>query len=177
MRRREFARTIGAGIATLGISSSVTARSEGELPNGNVPVETVSIFSSEEDPRIVSAGSWLNHRWGWVDAEGGDSTYEDVKNWRDATEHTILIDGEEIETPEQYWGDIYQNDDGSWIVLWEYYTPPKEPGVYTFTVKTRYTEDFEDTDTDPDTRDADREAGETEFALTGYYRVVGGKRG
>lgn len=41
----------------------------------------------------------------------------------------VRIDGEPVEEEDEYWGEVQQTDDGSWIVRWRYATPPKEPGL------------------------------------------------
>lgn len=172
MRRRQALRTIGAGIATLGVSSTASARGRDETPNGNVETTDVNIFAPEDDPVDVPAGNWVNHSWGWIDAGyGGDSTEEGIEAYLEAVEITIRIDGEEIADPDQYWGEPKQNDDGKWIVRWEHVTPPKSPGHHTFTLEAFFPDGFEDDG------EVVREPGSRE-ELTGHYEVTrGGGKG
>lgn len=170
MRRRTFAKTVGAGIAGLGLSSTVSARGEGELPNENVDFTRVHPFGSKKNPIAVPTGSWIKHYTGWVD--DGEQHKEEVEAYLDAVELSAYIDGEEVEKPEQYWGDIWlqdRSDEGEepvykWVVYWEYDTPPKEPGMHTFRTEYHY----------PDGLDAgasQRPVGHTD-TLTSYYEVL-----
>lgn len=176
MKRRDFVtRASGIALGSVLASGTVAGRDGGSSPNGNVRTETVSIFAPEDDPRQVSTGSWISHSWGWFDGEGGDSTREDLERWLDAVELTVLIDGEEVENPDQYLGEIFLNDDGKYQIDWEYVTPPKSPGRYTFTVEYYYPDGFEDvSDEDEEGPDIEHPPGFRQ-AWTGHYEVTGGR--
>ncbi|WP_430505286.1 hypothetical protein [Haloparvum sp. PAK95] len=164
MRRRRYVKAVGTGIATLGLSSTASARGEGELPNGRVRETRVNPFPSKEDAAEVPAGNWVTHYVGWVDVNG-ESRRTDIERWLDAVEFSASIDGEPIEDPDRFWNDPEINDDGNWIVWWEYSTPPKSEGVHTFTTKFEYPDGFEDAGK------TIRDPGRTD-ELTGYYEVV-----
>lgn len=170
--RRTVLKTVGTGI-TLGggtlASTPAAARAAGELPNDDVPTELVSIFAGRADPRQVSAGTWLEHTHAWIDREGGDRTKADVERYLDAVETTHWIDGERVENSGQYWGEIVPKD-GSWYVPWEYYTPPKSPGLHTFTAEFYFPDGFEDLSEDEDATNLDIAPGST-TTLTGFYEV------
>lgn len=118
MRRRQLARIIGAGSAGLGLTSTVSARGEGELPNDHVDTVRIHPFANDkEDPITVPAGTWLEHSIGWIDT--GEQNKSDVQTFLDSVEYAAWIDGEEIENPEQYWGDIYWDAENErWTVWW-----------------------------------------------------------
>ncbi|WP_148263711.1 hypothetical protein [Halopiger xanaduensis] len=171
MERRQVVQMLGSGIAALGFSSTVSARSDGEAPNGNVETADVNIFSPKNDPVEVSSGTWVNHYWGWVDADyGGDSTEDGIEAFLDAAEITVRIDGDEISDPDQYWGEPEQNDEDQWVVWWEYVTPPKGPGLYTFTLESYFPDGLKVNG------EVVREPG-TRNEFTGYYEVTGGSDG
>lgn len=172
--RRTVLKTLGAGIAVGGASFASTpaaARDSGEPPAGNVPTTEVTILIPKDDPRPVEPGSWLKHYHGWIDGEGGDRTKADVERWLDSVETTPKIDGEVIENPSQYWGDVtYSEEYDSWVVFWEYYTPPKKPGLHEFSVEYSHPDGFEDTSPEEGTRDIDLEPGFTN-TISGYYQI------
>lgn len=173
MRRRTFAKSIGAGIAGLGLTSTVSARSEGELPNENVEFTNVHPFAPAEDPVTVPAGDWIRHIVGWVD--DGEQRRVDVEAYLDAVEMRVWIDGDEIENPDQYWGDIVYQDRTAedeepaykYFVWWTYDTPPKDPGSHTFTVEFAF----------PDGLDAGESTRPVGFSRTfeGHYEVRPGR--
>lgn len=164
MIRRRFLET--AGTVTLGglfASGTVSATEGGSKPNGNVDVDEVSVFSTEGEPTDVDAGDWIEHRIGWI-----ADTEADVQRWLDTVEPTMTIDGEEVENVFRYFGDIEpageENEDA--VVWWEYYTPPKTPGMHTFSAEFYYPERYDGGLGSP------REAG-TRNTFTGYYAVSG----
>lgn len=173
MRRRQFARTVGASIVGVGLASTVSAREEGELPNGQVEFTRVHPFAPEDEPVSVPAGDWIKHTVGWVD--DGEQRREDVEAYLDAVEITVWIDGEETENPDQYWGDIVYQDrteddeesEYKYYVWWEYYTPPKEPGSHTFTIEFSFPDGL-------DAGDSQRPEGFTN-TLEGHYEVQAGR--
>lgn len=143
MRRRQFARMVGAGIAGLGITSSVSARGDGELPNEKV--STTRVNPLMQSPVPVDAGDWVTHYIGWLDGEGGDIEKEDVERWLDVVEMRVWIDGTELQDVDDYWGEIYYDEQyESYVVFWEYSTPPKSPGTYSFTIEFSYPDGFYD---------------------------------
>ena len=164
MRRRQFARMIGAGIAGMGLTSTVSARGEGELPNEHVDTVRVHPFANdEENPITVPAGTWLEHSIGWIDT--GEQNKSDIQAFLDAVEYTAWIDGEEIEKPEQYWGEIHwDNDMQGWVVWWKYHTPPKKPGLYTYTSELAFPDGL---NVEPNPRPPG-----TVIRLKSYYEVV-----
>lgn len=166
MRRRDLLKKSAGALAASALFTGVSAaRDEGEAPNENVGSALVHPLTNE--PLEVGAGQWITHRFGWVDAEGEESTEADVQRWFNKTHVEVFIDGEEIENPEQYWGDIfYAEDQGQWKVMWEYTTPPKSPGLYSFKVNWVYEETFED---------GDRTWEEGTYTTKSEYRVVPGK--
>lgn len=168
MRRRTFAKALGAGIAGLGFTSTVSARDEGELPNDHVEYTRVHPFALDEsDPITVPAGNWVQHYIGWVD--DGEQRRSDVQAFLDAVEYSAWIDGEEIENPDQYWGEIHQeydeeNDVYKWFVWWKYSTPPKEPGLHTYTSEFYFPDGL-------DAGDSQRDPGHR-TRLKSYYEVA-----
>lgn len=134
---------VGAGIVGLSTASTVSARSEGELPNDRIDTIRVHPFANdEEDPITVPTGTWIEHSIGWVDT--GEQNKSDVQAYLDAVEYTAWIDGEEIENPDQYFGDIHWDDEReAWIVWWKYHTPPKKPGRYTYTSDLYFPDGFD----------------------------------
>lgn len=168
MRRRDvLKRSAGVLTAATVFSGTSTAREPGELPDDDVPVSRVNPFGKKWDPITVGSGDWITHTIGWLDIEGGDRTKEDVATWLDVVEFSAFIDGEEIQNPEQYWGAIeHAEDRNSWVVWWEYSTPPKQPGLHTFTTQTVYPDGFEDAGFAP---------GKT-TELRSYYQVRGENR-
>lgn len=176
MNRRNILKRAGA-VALGGFlaTGNVSSRGQDSSPNGKVETEEVSIFAPEDDPKQVSAGSWLNHRWGWIDLGGGDSTREDIERWFDAVELTISIDGEEVSNHEQYWGEIQQNENGKYVVWWEYVTHPKAVGDHTFTVEFYYPDGYEDLSEDGDAQYEEDLPPGTRHTFTGHYEVTGGR--
>lgn len=163
--RRNLLKQIGAavGAGTL-LTSTASARGDGTAPSDRVETEDVSIFSAQDDPTTVATGSWINHRFGWLDANG-ESTREGIERFFDAVELTIWIDGELVEDHEQYWRDPYQNEDGDWLAYWEYVTKPKSPGLYEFSVEFYFPDGLYDSGEEvrpPETRNL----------WTGYYEVT-----
>lgn len=149
--------TVAAG--GLLASGQVSARGPGGKPNGNVDSTEVSVFSTEDDPVQVARGDWVKHRIGWL-----ADTEEDVQTWLDTVEKTFYIDGEEVEDTEQYFGEIEPYGEGNAVVQWEYYEPPKSPGLHTFTVEFYYPEGYDGglgNPRDPGTRNE----------YTGYYEI------
>lgn len=167
MRRRTVVKGAAGALTTITLFSGIgSARSEGELPNGNVSESRVHPFGTRDDPIQVATGDWITHYLGWIDDEGGDHSREDVAAWLDAVEFSARIDGDPVENPDQYWGDIVpqKTDDGTdtWAVWWEYSTPPKKPGLHTFTIRLEYPDGFDDAGFEPGlTRE-----------FTSYYEVA-----
>lgn len=176
MQRREFLRkTVIGTLGSVSAMGIVSGRDNGEAPNGKVKTETVSMFAPRDDPRVVNAGSWLIHRWSWIDLEGGDSTEEDVQRYLDSVELSIQIDGEEIENPDQYWGNIHRNEEGKYIVHWKYKTPPKSTGLHTFSVEVSFPDGYEDlAPADEDALQMDVPVGFRKL-YTGHYKVTAGR--
>lgn len=136
--------SIVAGAVTLG--GTVVAKGSGEKPSGNVSTTDVHPFSTESDPIEVPAGDWIRYEFGWIDTEegSGDSTREDIVRWLDTVDFDFWIDGEPIPNAEQYYSEPFQNDDGTWLTRWEYFTPPETPGDHVARFRWTYTRDFDD---------------------------------
>lgn len=163
------------GAASTGV---VGAGGKGESPSDKVDTTDVHPLNpNPSEPINVPKGNWVNHYIGWVDHEGAGSEKEDVERWLDAVEMEVFIDGEEIENPDQYWGDVnYSDEKEGYVVWWEYQSPPKPPGLYDYTVVYNYPDGFEDPgpkeDEDLDERDNELVIPEnTTKVLTSYYRV------
>lgn len=167
VNRRTFLRRAGVAAAGGAVTTgTAAARRGGDAPSDRVETADVSIFSDPDDPVAVAAGSWVNHRFGWVDAYG-ESSKADLERYLDAVDLTVRIDGEEIDDPARYWGEFERNDEGNWIVWWSYVTPPKSPDLYEFEVVFAYPDGYTD-------GDLVIEPG-YERAWAGYYEVVAGK--
>lgn len=163
MQRRRFTQLVGSGIASLSVVSTVSARKTGELPNDRVERTKVNPWPSKDDPEHIDPGNWITHYIGWV-----DDSREAVQEFLDTVEYTALIDGEEINNPDQYWGPIVQEtNDGetNWYSWWEYSTPPKTPGLHSFATEFHYTSELGE----PGDQGY-KEEGQTDY-LKGYYEI------
>jgi len=171
MRRRQFVSLVGAGLATVGLTGTVSADPGRTPPNENVDNSEVYPFpwvAPKDDPKQIDTGEWITHAHAWIDPTKDESGKEDVQRWLDAVEQTVWIDGEEVENPDQYWSDVqYNEEEDAYFTRWKKSTPPKSPGLYSFTLENYYPDGYED-DTES------REPG-TRNKFTGYYEVVSGK--
>lgn len=173
MQRRRFLQQTGTvALGAVALTGSANAREEGELPNENVDSVQVSIFGSRDNPNQVSTGTWIEHGWGWVDVEG-ESTRADVQRYLDRVDIEVAIDGDRLENPMQYWGDIHRNDEGNYRAIWRYATPPKPPGLHEFQVTVMFPEGFEDGLEEDGENQADFPPGH-EYTYNSYYEVVPG---
>ena len=144
----------GAGVALAGsaFASGASADSEnnteGDLPNKKVPYTYVYPFVNV--PQEKEAGRWIVHRTGWIgipplkrhrEGETYVSTYDEVSRFVESINTRAWIDGEEIENADQYWREPEKHD-GNWIVYWDYATPPKPPGEYTFKTAIEFEETY-----------------------------------
>jgi len=168
MRRRQFVSLVGAGLATTAFAGTVSGRSRREPPSDQIDNASVHPLGvPKSDPIQVSTGEWITHYIGWVDKEGGDEAKEDVQRWLDSVEMSAWVDGEEVEDVDQYWGDIeWEEEEETFAVWWKYSTPPKSPGLYTFTIEMYYPDGYED-------GEFEIEAGERK-EFTSYYEVTSG---
>lgn len=168
MRRRQFVNLVGAGLATIGLTGTVSAGGERVPPNDNIDntdVYPLPWAASKDDPIQVNTGEWLTHTYAWIDRGNQDGGKEDVNRWLDAVEMRAWIDGEELENAEQYWSDPqYDEERGQYITYWKYSTPPKSPGLHSFAVEHYYPDGYDDDE-------ESREPG-TRNRFTGYYEVI-----
>lgn len=146
----------GAGAALIGSAAATGAVSaeknngEGYLPNRKVPYTYVYPFV--DFPQEKLAGRWIIHRIGWIavpveelqrDGETYVSTYDEVERYKESVTVRAWIDGEEIAEADQYWREPVKINDTDWVVYWDYATPPKAPGEYTFELTIEYEETYE----------------------------------
>lgn len=141
MDRRRFIQSVGVigGVST--ISTTASARDEGELPNDEVSVSQVTPYN----PQTVPAGDWILHTSGWVEyCRSPEENRERVAEYFDSIYPVVTIDGERIENPEQYYGEIepWPDRENAWAKLWQYYTPPKGVGEHSFEVEVHFTSDY-----------------------------------
>jgi len=171
MRRRQFVSLVGAGLATVGLTGVASADPGRTPPNENVDNTEVYPFgwtAPKDDPKQVNTGEWITHTLSWIDAGDEESERDDVERWLEAVEMTAWIDGEKVEDAEQYWGDVqYNEEEEAYFTRWENSTPPKGPGLYSFTIEHYYPDGYE-------SDGVSREPG-TRNEFTGYYEVVSGK--
>lgn len=159
MERRRFIRGAGLALVSASVLSNPVAAgpTDGDRPNDNVPHQRVHPFSTRADPIVVPAGTWLDHKVGWV-----DNSKEKVERFLEVVDFDAWIDGEHV-TDE--WGPI-QEEDGRLFTWWNYSTPPKSPGNYTFRTRFEFTADLDERWQEGDVVD-----------LTGHYRVEAGGHG
>jgi hypothetical protein len=142
-------------VTALGLTTTtVAARDEGELPNGNVSTSPVNPFFRKEVP----TGDWVHHRFGWVESCKDPATNaRRAADYLDVTDITVHINGERIENPEQYYADSAEpfppgedadTTDARWVPF-SYYTPPKGVGEYSFARRVEYTDEFFQVDAGP----------------------------
>jgi hypothetical protein len=97
--------------------------------------------------REVPTGDWIVHGLSY-DQELDGQTHEEVKRdleqFLERVESTILLDGEPLENPDQYWGEPEQLEEDRWTVQWQYATPPKPVGTeHTFELTWTFDPPFE----------------------------------
>lgn len=104
----------------------------GTVPNDSVQSSIVNPYGSNDS---AEAGDWIIHDFGWViPMPVGEGGVEAARDWVNTTETQVVIDGELVENPEQYWREphAFEGDDSLTIIPWQYKTPPKSVGEYYF---------------------------------------------
>lgn len=144
VRRRTFLKSAGVVVTGLGLSSIPgAAKSSGsrgwagvkqEPPNG---AEVVSAEYPFDGGKKISTGSWINHEFSFLFLE---ETKEEAEKRLEELSFTQKLDGDTLADPKEYFGEIREYDDEKYnfIVDFDAYTPPQQPGEHTF--HTRYTQ-------------------------------------
>ena len=145
--RRKLLKVSGAAVAGLGFASGQVGATDSssrgwkgveESPPSGVDVEAVT-YGFSEDP-TVNAGAWVNHEFGFVFLEETEAA---ARNRLEELEFTVKLDGDTLEDPKEYFGEIRELSDEesskyNYRVDFDAYTPPQTPGEHTF--YTKYTQ-------------------------------------
>lgn len=143
MRRRDAIRTGLVTGASLFLPRAATAqtRPEGRLPDTSVPTKTVT---AGVPVQLVPAEAWVIHRLGTYTT--GDEGPDALREMRDKPEYRFRIDGELVESPGQFWGDIHRREDERLGLSWQYTLPPQPEGDYRFEVEIEFPTPIQYTD-------------------------------
>ncbi|WP_267642449.1 hypothetical protein [Haloarchaeobius amylolyticus] len=166
MDRRRFLKRSGVALASTTLAATpVAAAGDGDAPNDQVETTLVSPVG---DDFTVPAGSWVDHRLGWVDRhEPSKRAY--IEEYLEKLNFiSYTIDGEPVENPDDYWNEPYVNENDYWTIYWEYTTPPVDPGVHEVAWTIEYEEPIDD---------GDRVFSGGPYTLSSEFEVVPGKKG
>lgn len=102
-------------------------RSAEALPTAIASAEPVTInpYCSRfgESPTVVSASTPIRLVWGWIATEA-----DLVQDHIDAVSYDVIVDGKAVEAEEM--SEIFQNDDGNWVVQWSRVLERLPPGSH-----------------------------------------------
>lgn len=170
MNRRSVLTMLGAMATSLTLGSSTAAAErggmqpiKGELPNENVPHESVHALPEVEETREV--GQFLELRNGWAFPDCDSDVQEEFFN---KTRQTFVYDGQTFVRDGFDDWEAYEVEDGRFVFT--HADPPKPKGkTFDVTWDTVYTADFDPACVDDGYEAGDRHAG---FPFESSYEIV-----
>lgn len=162
----EFERRRLLELATFGVASvltpgaaSATSGAETPIPDNATSVDEPIVTSNPillpdtilGVAQYVPAGMPIYHRLAWKTV--GEEDRKVLEDLKTVTDYSFIIDGERIDESAGTWTiekidpeqQQLKNSDTSseyWRLEWRYRTFPRQPGIYEFTTKVRFTESF-----------------------------------
>lgn len=132
MKRRRVLEGVGAALGIASVAGTALGRPGGGAPP-NAPSTNVNPFGPSQE---VPVGNWIVHRHGFVattDCQTEREARSTIEDFLASVESTVVVGGEEIPNPDQYWRMVTCREtdqcDSGWAATWRYATPPGKPGT------------------------------------------------